>query len=136
MAALTANADRIRTGVRNTLRDSAGVSASKTIYKHALVSLNGTTVEPSTGSSTNCVGYAKQKYDNGSGAASAITATWYFNDMIEITSSSVTNGNIGSTMYAKDDNMVVPTSTTGPAVGILKKLSGSTATVLVGVFDD
>lgn len=133
MTALAANADRVRTGLGNTLRGDGGVAASTTIYKHSLVTLDAGVVTTVKGTSPNCVGYSKQKYDNSSGAASAITATYYYNDMIEIAASSVTNGHINTTMYAKDDNTVVPTATTGPAVGILKKLSGSTATVLVGV---
>ena len=137
MAALTANADRKRTAVRNTLRGSAGAAASTTLYKHGLISLdNSGNAIATAGSSTNCVGYAKQKVDNSSGAAGDKTVTYFYNDAIEITSSSVTQGHVNKTLYAKDDNTVVPTATTGPAVGVLKKLSGTTATVLVGVWED
>ena len=136
MAALTANVDRKRSGLDNTLVGSAGVAASTTIYKHSLVSLDGGVLTTVKSTSPNCVGYSKKKYDNSSGAASAISGEYYYNDLVELTGTGVTAGSINKTVYAVDDNVVQDNPTGGVAAGLLKKLDGNTCTVLVGVFDD
>lgn len=137
MTALSTDTYRNRSAVHNTIKGHANVAASTLIYGGSLVSLDGSGNAITTkATSTNCRGVALKRFDNSSGSAGDVVAEWREHELVDITSSSVTQGHINKTMYAKDDNTVVPTATTGPAVGMLKKLSGSTATVLVGAFED
>ena len=137
MAALTANADRKRSPGATSRVGSKPVAASTQIYKHSLVSVDGSGNMITTKStSNNCVGFSRKQYDNSSGSAGDLTAEYHYLEEVEITGSSVTAGHIHRTLYAKDDNLVVPTSTTGPAVGLLTNLVGTTCTVMVGLFQD
>lgn len=137
MTALAANVSRTRTAVGNSLKGSAGVAASTTIYKGSLVSIDGSgNLITTKATSNNCVGVALKKYDNSTGSAGDITGEYRYMEAQEVAVSTVTVGLLHQTMYAKDDNTVVATATTGPAAGILISLSGTNGMVMFGVFED
>lgn len=135
MAALTANADLKRHGTFARV-GSGGVAASTTIYRHGLLTLDGGVIKPLAGTSPNCVGFAKEKYDNSAGAASAVTAEFFYGQVVELASTGLTNGHIYTTVYGVDDATVDPNPTGSPAVGLLVNLVSGTAHVLIGHFDD
>lgn len=138
MTALSANVQRKRRGVDQGHVGSAGVAASTKIFKGSLVSLDASgNLITTKATSNNCVGYARQEYDNSSGSAGDVVGEYIWGDIVEIAVSTVTIGLVHRTMYAKDDNTVVSTATTGPAAGLLIDLtSASLGQVLLGTFED
>lgn len=125
------------------------VAASTKIYANSIVAVNssGYAVPASADTTLRVVGRARAAYDNSSGAAGAITAeveigTFDYN--IDSGAGAVTSADVGSAVYAKDDNTISRGNggNTYPVAGFLMNVftppnsTSARAVVLVGFAAD
>lgn len=106
------------------------VVASDIIYAGAAVSLNSGNARPLNTSDT-FVGFAMAQADNASGAAGAINVTVRTKGKIKLAVTGVTGvGDVGSDVYATDDDTFTLTASGGKAIGTVHRyISGTTVVV-------
>ncbi len=112
-------------------RNAFPVIASDIIYEGAAVGDNGSGLARPLAAADPFMGFAEAKADNSAGAASAINVRVLERGKIELAVTGVTGaGDVGSSVYASDDDTFTLTSTSNTLIGkVARHVSGTTCVV-------
>lgn len=133
--AVTANQTIKRQGRDGKIR-SAGVAADAILYEGTLCyeDAGGDAAGVIVDETTSFLGLVRSKQDNTGGADGDINVEFWTDGDVELPmdTTSLTNADLGKTVFGVDNYSVTETATDAPAVGILTKII-STSLALVSI---